>query len=83
MIVTGHVQGVFFRASVREAAANEGVTGWAMNRADGSVEIVIEGPPEAVASVVGYCRIGPVSARVESAEVSEENPEGLSGFESR
>jgi acylphosphatase len=83
VIVTGRVQGVFFRASVTEAAANEGVAGWAMNRTDGAVEIVIEGPPEAFESVVGYCRTGPVNARVESAKVSEETPEGLSGFESR
>ena len=83
VIVTGRVQGVFFRASVTEAAGNEGVAGWVMNRADGSVEIVIEGSPEAVGSVVGYCRTGPVNAHVESAEVTEETPEGLSGFASR
>jgi acylphosphatase len=83
VILTGHVQGVFFRASVMEAAENEAVAGWAANRRDGSVEVVLEGPPAAVESVVGYCRIGPVNARVDSAEVSEEEPEGLSGFETR
>jgi acylphosphatase len=83
LILTGHVQGVFFRSSVKEAADNEGVAGWAANRADGSVEVVLEGPRDAVESVVGYCRTGPASARVDSAEVVEEEPEGLSGFQPR
>ena len=81
VILTGHVQGVFFRASVQEAARNEGVAGWASNRDDGSVEVVLEGPAPAVESVLGYCRTGPVNARVDSAEVSDEDPEGLSGFQ--
>lgn len=80
MFVSGHVQGVFFRASVQEAAANAGVAGTATNRDDGSVEVVLEGPAEAVESVVGYCRTGPVNARVEHVEVREEWPEGLAGF---
>jgi acylphosphatase len=83
VILTGHVQGVFFRASVKEAAQNEGVAGWASNLADGSVEVVLEGPEAAVESVLGYCRTGPVNARVDSAEVTEEEPEGLSGFQTR
>jgi acylphosphatase len=83
LILTGHVQGVFFRASVAEAAGNEGVAGWAANRDDGSVEVVLEGPADAVASVVGYCRTGPVNARVDSADVREETPQGLSGFQTR
>jgi acylphosphatase len=83
VVVHGKVQGVFFRDSVREAAGNEGVDGWAANRDDGSVEVVLEGPADAVESVVGYCRIGPMSADVSSVEVTEEEPEGLSGFETR
>ena len=83
-VVTGHVQGVFFRASIRECAEAEGVAGWAANRDDGSVEVVLEGLAEAVESVLGYCRTGPVNARVESVEVSDdEAPEGLSGFRTR
>jgi acylphosphatase len=83
LIVHGKVQGVFFRDSVRETAANEGVNGWAANRDDGSVEVVLEGPAEAVESVIGFCRIGPMSADVSSVDVSDEKPEGLSGFETR
>ena len=83
LIVSGHVQGVFFRASVKEEADNEGVAGWSANRADGSVEVVLEGPPEAVESVAGYCRTGPVNARVDSVESRDEDPEGLTGFTAR
>lgn len=83
LVVHGKVQGVFYRDSVREAARNEGVAGWAANRSDGSVEVVLEGPAEAVESVVGYCRQGPSSADVESVDEHEETPEGLPGFQIR
>jgi acylphosphatase len=83
VILTGHVQGVFFRASVQKTATDEGVAGWAANRSDGAVEVVLEGPAPAVESVLGYCRRGPAGARVDSAEVSDEEPEGLRGFETR
>ncbi|HEX3834143.1 MAG TPA: acylphosphatase [Solirubrobacteraceae bacterium] len=83
LIVHGRVQGVFFRDSTRESAENEGVRGWAANRDDGTVEVVLEGTPEAVESVIGFCRTGPMSADVTSVDVTEEQPEGLSGFETR
>jgi acylphosphatase len=83
LIVHGMVQGVFYRDSTREAAENEGVGGWAANRDDGTVEVVLEGASEAVESVIGYCRTGPMSADVTSVDVTEEEPEGLSGFEAR
>jgi acylphosphatase len=83
LIVNGKVQGVFFRDSTREAAENEGVSGWVANRDDGTVEAVLEGSPVAVESVVEFCRMGPVSADVSSVDVTEEEPEGLSGFETR
>ena len=83
LVVHGKVQGVFFRDSAREAARNEGVAGWAVNCPDGSVEVVLEGAPDAVDAVTGYVRRGPSSARVESVETHDETPEGLSGFEIR
>jgi acylphosphatase len=83
LVIAGRVQGVFFRDSTREAAGREGVAGWARNRDDGAVEVVLEGPPEAVDSVVGFCRLGPANARVDSVEVHDEAPEGLVGFSIR
>jgi acylphosphatase len=75
------VQGVFFRDSVRRAALAAGVSGWAKNRADGSVEVVLEGEADAVERLETVVRDGPGHARVERLEVSEETPEGISGFQ--
>jgi acylphosphatase len=85
VVVSGHVQGVFFRDSTRERAEAEGVAGWACNRSDGAVEVVLEGPVDAVDRVVAFLREGPSRARVESVEVVEDGgaPEGLSRFEIR
>jgi acylphosphatase len=80
-VVHGRVQGVFFRDSVRERARAHGVTGWVRNRPDGAVEAVLEGPPNAVERVVRFLRTGPPRARVERVELSQEPPEGISGFE--
>ncbi len=83
LVVRGNVQGVFYRDSTRHAARNEGVSGWAANRSDGAVEVVLEGPADAVESVVGYCRRGPSSAEVRSVDEHDETPEGLTGFQIR
>ncbi len=82
-IVHGFVQGVWFRASVRERARARGVAGWARNRPDGTVEVALEGEADAVESVLVYCRTGPPGARVDRVEVFDEPPEGLSGFSVR
>ncbi|HEY2436282.1 MAG TPA: acylphosphatase [Solirubrobacteraceae bacterium] len=82
-MVQGRVQGVWFRDSIRERADADGVAGWACNRADGAVEAVFEGQPDAVDRLVGFTRTGPTRAEVERVEVSEEEPEGLSGFSIR
>ncbi|HEY7122124.1 MAG TPA: acylphosphatase [Solirubrobacterales bacterium] len=83
VIVSGRVQGVFFRDSVRRRAETAGVTGWVRNTAEGTVEAVFEGEPAAVDELVEFCRRGPSSAEVTSVEVTEEAPEGLSGFQVR
>ena len=83
VVVHGRVQGVFFRDSARQEAEREGVAGWVANRDDGAVEAVFEGDPDAVERLVEWCRSGPSSAEVEDVEATEEEPEGLSGFETR
>jgi acylphosphatase len=80
VIVHGRVQGVFFRDSVRRRARAGGVSGWVSNRADGTVEAVFEGPRDAVARLVQFCREGPRGASVERVDVLDEAPQGLSGF---
>lgn len=82
-MVSGRVQGVFFRDSTRRRAEAAGVAGWVRNRPDGAVEAVFEGEPEAVDEMVEFCRRGPSRAEVLATEVFEEPPEGLRGFEIR
>jgi acylphosphatase len=74
------VQGVFFRDTLRRLAEQEDVAGWASNTWEGTVEAVLEGEKGAVDRLVAFAHEGPESAQVERVEVSEEEPEGLSGF---
>jgi acylphosphatase len=83
VVVHGRVQGVFFRDSTRQRAQAAGVAGWVANRPDGAVEAVLEGDAQAVERVVGFMRDGPRGADVERVDVSEEEPEGLTGFDVR
>lgn len=83
VVVHGHVQGVFFRDSTRRQASSRGLAGWVTNRPDGAVEAVFEGDPDAVDSLVRFASEGPRGADVSNVEVSDEEPEGLSGFEVR
>jgi acylphosphatase len=80
LLVSGRVQGVFFRETCRHVAQEKGVAGRARNLSDGRVEIVLEGDPGAVAEVEAWCHHGPDWAEVDSVDVSEEPPEGLIGF---
>lgn len=83
VVVHGRVQGVFFRDSTQKEAEKRGVAGWVRNRDDGAVEAVFEGLEDAVDSLVDFCRSGPSRADVDSVDVEEQEPEGLSGFEVR
>jgi acylphosphatase len=81
--IHGRVQNVWFRDSVRRTAAEHGVSGWAENLEDGSVEVVLEGEPAAVRAAAAFCRQGPRHARVDHVDEHEERAEGLRGFEIR
>jgi acylphosphatase len=83
VVLTGRVQGVFFRDSLRRRAETHGIAGWARNRFDGSIEAVFEGPEPGVIEMLAYSRHGPRGAHVETMTSSQEDPEGLSGFEVR
>ena len=82
-MVSGRVQGVFFRDTARRRAESAGVAGWVRNTPDGAVEAVFEGDPAAVEQMVEFCRRGPSRAEVTGIEVVDEEPEALSGFEIR
>jgi acylphosphatase len=76
LVVHGRVHGVGFRVSVARAAESRGVAGWARNRRDGTVEVVLEGEEDAVASVERFCSEGPRGASVTRVEATIEEPEG-------
>ncbi len=83
MLISGRVQGVWFRESCKQEATALGVTGWVRNLSDGRVEAVLEGPEAAVARVVEWCRHGPARARVDRVEVEVGVPVGEQGFRVR
>ena len=66
VIISGRVQGVFFRVETQRAAERFGVSGWVRNRPDGTVEAVFEGGQTAVDAVLEWCREGPNMADVEN-----------------
>ena len=83
VLVSGRVQGVFFRDSCRRIAEQHGVAGWVRNLPDGRVEAVFEGPAEDVRHLVDWARAGPRLAAVDAVAVHQEPPEGLVSFRIR
>ena len=80
LLIQGRVQGVWFRESMRREAERLGVTGWVRNRADGSVEAVIQGSVEAVDALIKWASSGPPLAQVSHVTLSD--AEGVfTGFE--
>ena len=74
VLVSGDVQGVFFRSTTEDQARQLGVTGWVRNRPDGRVEAEFQGPPDAIERAVRFCRHGPARAHVADVEVDDIEP---------
>jgi acylphosphatase len=83
VLVSGRVQGVWFRDSCRREAVRHGVAGWVRNCEDGRVEAVFEGGPDDVNTMVNWMQAGPPRARVAGIDVIDEEPTGESGFRVR
>ena len=83
VLISGRVQGVFFRGTCQEVAKEHGVNGWVRNLPDGRVEAVFEGAAEDVRRLLEWSRQGPRDAVVADVRVQQEPPEGISGFEVR
>ena len=79
-VVSGRVQGVFYRASTQDTARRLGLTGWVRNLADGRVELVACGPEGKLAELERWLWQGPPNAEVVSVEVSEVTDQSFSGF---
>jgi acylphosphatase len=81
VIISGRVQGVFFRLNTVRAAERIGVSGWVRNRPDGTVEAVVEGEKDNVDAMVRWCRTGDPPAKVSTADVDWQPYTGeFSGF---
>ena len=81
VLVSGRVQGVYFRDTCRQLALQRGVSGWVRNLPDGRVEAVFEGLADDVQHLVDWARRGPRSAAVANVSVQAEPPEGLGAFQ--
>jgi acylphosphatase len=80
VLVSGLVQGVYFRDTCRRTALAEGIAGWVRNLPDGRVEAVFEGDPDRVERLVRWMHTGPAHAQVSSVAVADEPVEGRTGF---
>ncbi len=81
IIVTGRVQGVYFRSDARSVAAGLGLRGYVKNLPDGSVEIMAEGEEDRLAEFIRWARVGPPAARVDDLRLSFIEPtHTYSGF---
>lgn len=80
VVISGKVQGVWYRAWTREQAEERGLDGWVRNRRDGSVEAIFSGTAEAVEAMLAACREGPSRAVVSDIAVSPWNGAVEPGF---
>jgi acylphosphatase len=83
LIVHGRVQGVWYRGWTVDQAEELGLDGWVRNRRDGTVEILVAGPDEAVAELIARCRSGPSAAQVERIEELDTDETPPAGFAQR
>lgn len=79
--IYGRVQGVYYRSSAQDTARELGLSGWAKNMPDGTVETVVEGLEEQLKEYIEWCKIGPSAARVDKILETWEEPIGeFKGF---
>ena len=72
VLVSGKVQGVFFRQALKVIARKNNVLGWVRNLTDKRVEAILEGDSKSVNMVIEWTRIGPANSRVDNIEISDE-----------
>lgn len=81
LLISGRVQGVFYRAFTKEVADSLGLKGWVRNLRDGRVEASFEGDEDKISIAIERCKEGPPYAKVDNIEITWGEPEGLTDFE--
>lgn len=79
-VISGQVQGVGFRFGCKDRARELGLRGWIRNELDGTVALHVEGPDEAVQSLLDWCRQGPPGAQVSDVRVTDTRIENADDF---
>ena len=74
VIISGRVQGVWFRASTKQQAEKLGLTGWVKNTDNGQVEAVFEGEDEKLDEIINWCHKGPSLSKVEKVDIKKQKP---------
>lgn len=80
VVISGRVQGVWYRGWTVDRARASGLCGWVRNRNDGTVEAVFAGSPDGVEAMISECRNGPPAARVDAISRVDAIDEGWTGF---
>ncbi len=81
ILISGRVQGVYFRMFTQNKAKHFGINGSVCNLPDGRVEIIAEADPEVLQKFIKWCNKGPITARVDQVEILELTPdEPLTSF---
>ena len=73
LIVSGKVQGVFYRASCQEIAVKYGLKGWVKNISTGQVEVLAQGEKEKIEKLIEWCKKGPPNAKVSEVKIEWKN----------
>ena len=81
LIVSGRVQGVLFRDNTRKKATELGLTGYAKNLDDGTVEVVAQGDEEKINELVDFIKKGPGIAKIENIQIKHKELENFKNFE--
>ena len=80
VIISGRVQGVWFRGWTKQHASRNKLTGWVRNRTDGSVEAIFQGRAKDVETMLALCRMGPPAAKVINIDTTKIVPENFLSF---
>ena len=73
VLISGRVQGVWYRASTKQKAEQLGIFGWVRNTKEGHVEAVFEGDEDNVNKLIDWCYLGPPLAKVENVKIQKQN----------